>query len=103
MDQFPQAFCSISVTEMLQKLKAKKEGLTSDEAQKRLAVYGSNLLKPKKRSDVFTHLISQFKSPIILILFIAIALSFFLHDRVDAFIILLIVIVSGLLGYKSNP
>ncbi len=99
MNQFPSAFWSISVNEMLQKLKSKKEGLTSDEAQKRLALYGSNLLKPKKRSDWFTLLISQFKSPIILILFFATGLSFFLHDRVDAFIILIIVLVSGLLGF----
>jgi Mg2+-importing ATPase len=84
---------------MLQKLETKKEGLTSDEAHKRLELYGSNLLKPKKRSDWFTLLISQFKSPIILILFFATGLSFFLRDRVDAFIILLIVLVSGLLGF----
>jgi len=99
MNPFPPAFWSISVTEMLKQLGTKKEGLTSDEAQKRLALYGSNLLKPKKRSDWFTLLLSQFKSPIILILFFATGLSFFLHDRVDAFIILLIVIVSGLLGF----
>jgi P-type Mg2+ transporter len=99
MNQFPSSFWSISMTEMLQKLEAKKEGLTSDEAQNRLALYGSNLLKPKKRTDVFTLLISQFKSPIILILFFATGLSFFLHDRVDALIILSIVLVSGLLGF----
>ncbi len=99
MTQFHPAFWSISVTGMLQKLESKKEGLTSDDAQKRLALYGSNLLKPKKRSDVLTLLISQFKSPIILILFFATGLSFFLHDRVDALIILLIVLVSGLLGF----
>ncbi len=99
MNQFPPTFWSISVTEMLRKLGAKKEGLTSDEAQKRLALYGANLLKPKKRTDVLTLLISQFKSPIILILFLATGLSFFLHDKVDAFIILLIVLVSGLLGF----
>ncbi|MEI6048546.1 MAG: magnesium-translocating P-type ATPase [Bacteroidota bacterium] len=99
MKQFPSAFWSISATEMLQRLEAKKEGLTSSEANKRLEKYGSNLLKPKKRTDVFTLLISQFKSPIILILFFATGLSFFLHDRVDAFIILLIVVVSGLLGF----
>jgi len=99
MNQFIPTFWNIPVTEMLQKLGAKKEGLTSDEAQNRLALYGSNLLKPKKRSDWFTLLISQFKSPIILILFFATGLSFFLHDRVDAFIILSIVLVSGLLGF----
>jgi Mg2+-importing ATPase len=99
MNQFPSSFWSLSVTEMLQKLEAKKEGLTSVEAQKRLTLYGSNLLKPKKRTDVFTLLISQFKSPIILILFFATGLSFFLHDKVDALIILVIVLASGLLGF----
>ena len=99
MNQLPPAFWSLSVNEMLQKLEAKKDGLTNDEAKKRLTLYGSNLLKPIKRSDWFTLLISQFKSPIILILFFATALSFFLHDKVDALIILVIVLVSGLLGF----
>jgi Mg2+-importing ATPase len=99
MNQVPTTFWSISVNEMLQKLESKKEGLTSKEAQKRIELYGSNLIKPKKRSDWFALLISQFKSPIILILFIATGLSFFLHDRVDALIILVIVLASGLLGF----
>jgi P-type Mg2+ transporter len=84
---------------MLQQLQTVKEGLTSDEATERLARYGSNLLKPPKRSDVFTLLLTQFKSPLILILFFAIGLSFFLHETVDALIILAIVLVSGLLGF----
>jgi Mg2+-importing ATPase len=99
MKQFPQAFWSVSLTEMLENLETKREGLTNQEAQKRLALFGSNLLKPKKRSDSLTLLVSQFKSPIILILFFATGLSFFLHDRADAFIILSIVIISGLLGF----
>ncbi len=45
----PPPFWSIPATEMLQQLHAEKEGLTSDEARQRLARYGSNLLKPKKR------------------------------------------------------
>jgi Mg2+-importing ATPase len=99
MNQLPPAFWSISVTEMLQKLETAKEGLTGDEARQRLARYGANLLKPQKRSDVLTLLLAQFKSPIILILLFATGLSFFLRDPVDAFIILSIVLVSGLLGF----
>jgi hypothetical protein len=99
MKQLPPAFWSISATEMLQHLETVKEGLTGAEARQRLARYGSNLLKPQKRSDVFTLLLAQFKSPLILILFFATGLSFFLHNPVDAFIILTIVLVSGLLGY----
>ena len=99
MNQTLQSFWSISVAEMFKKLETAKEGLTSDEAKKRLTLYGSNLIKPKKRSDVLTILLSQFKSPIILILLFATGLSFFLRDPVDAIIILIIVLVSGLLGF----
>lgn len=99
MNQLPPAFWSISATEMLQKLHTGTEGLTSVEARQRLARYGANLLKPPKRSDVLSLLLAQFKSPIILILFFATGLSFFLRDPVDAFIILSIVLVSGLLGF----
>src|SRR3989454_3221831 len=99
MNNHPLAFWGLSTTEMLQQLQAAKEGLTAGEAGERLARYGSNLLKRSKRSDVFTLLLTQFKSPLILILFFATGLSFFLHEPVDAFIILSIVLVSGLLGF----
>ena len=84
---------------MLQQLQTTAQGLTTDEARARLTRYGTNLLKPKKKSDALTLLVSQFESPIILILFIATGLSFFLGDPIDAFIILTIILVSGLLGY----
>ncbi len=99
MNPLPTAFWSITATEMLQQLETAKEGLTGDEARQRLARYGANLLKPQKRSDVWTLLLAQFKSPLILILFFATGLSFFLGDPVDALIILTIVLVSSLLGF----
>ena len=99
MDQNIQSFWSISVTELLNRLQATANGLTTDEAKKRLTSYGANRLKPQKRSDAFTLLVSQFKSPIILILLFATGLSLFLHNLVDASIILTIVVISGLLGF----
>ena len=99
MGQSPSTFWSIPSAEMLQRLESTTAGLTDREAKRRLSLYGSNLLKPKKRSDAFTLLVSQFKSPIILILLFATGLSFFLHDHVNAIIILVIVLGSGLLGF----
>jgi Mg2+-importing ATPase len=99
MDQLPSTFWGLSVTETFQKLETTKDGLTSNDAQQRLARYGANLLKPPKRSDALSLLLGQFKSPIILILFFATGLSFFLRDPADAFIILSIVLASGLLGF----
>jgi Mg2+-importing ATPase len=99
MDQSLQSFWSISTTELLNKLQTLVSGLTTDEAKKRLISYGANRLKPPKRSDAFTLLFAQFKSPIILILLIATCLSLFLHNIVDASIIFTIVLISGLLGF----
>ncbi len=99
MDQNPSFFWSISVTELLNKLQATASGLTTGEAKKRLTSYGANRLKPQKRSDAFTLLVAQFKSPIILILLLATGLSLFLNNLVDASIIFTIVVISGLLGF----
>ena len=74
-------------------------GLTSTEANLRLSNYGKNLVKPKKKTDLLSLLISQFKSPIIVIFIFTSILSFFLGQTEDALIIISIVIVSGLLGF----
>ena len=92
-------FWSVPSLELLQQLQTTPQGLMSDEVQQRLLRYGSNLLKPKKKSDALTLLFAQFKSPIILILIFAAGLSFFLRNPIDAVIILVIVLVSGFLGF----
>ena len=92
-------FWSVPSLELLQQLQTTPQGLMSDEVQQRLLRYGSNLLKPKKKSDALTLLFAQFKSPIILILIFAAGLSLFLHNPIDATIILVIVLVSGFLGF----
>ncbi|HTY24947.1 MAG TPA: magnesium-translocating P-type ATPase [Desulfomonilaceae bacterium] len=99
MNQATEEFWTIPPTEILSRLESSSQGLSAAEARRRLSQYGSNLLTPKKRSDTLTLLISQFKSPIILILLFATGLSFFLHDHVNALIILAIVLGSGLLGF----
>ena len=85
--------------DLLNQLESQQEGLSSEEARRRLANYGANLLKPPRQSDTATLLLAQFKNPIILTLIFAAGLSFFLQDHVDAVIILFIVLVSGLLGF----
>src|SRR5450759_327013 len=99
MDQSSHPFWSIPIPELLKSLQTTEGGLTTNEAKIRLKTYGENRLKPQKRSDAFSLLIGQFKSPIIIILLFATGLSLFLHNVVDASIILAIVIISGLLGF----
>lgn len=99
MNQNIHSFWSMTVADLCKMLNIKGNGLPSPEAKSRLASFGANRLKPPKKSDILTLLVSQFKSPIILILLFATGLSFFLHDPADAAIILAIVVISGLLGF----
>ncbi|VVB88165.1 Copper-exporting P-type ATPase B [uncultured archaeon] len=99
IDQRPPAFWSLPASELLAQLWTAPQGITSDEAVQRLTHYGSNLLSPGKRYDSLSLLLGQFKSPITLILLFAAGLSFYLHEHVQVLIILVIVFISGLLGF----
>jgi len=99
MSEFSSAFWSVPATGMLEHIGVNAEGLGTADAQRRLVQYGVNILKPQVRSNAFSLLLGQFKSPIILLLLFATGLSFFLHDPVNALIILAIVVASGLLGF----
>ena len=92
-------FWSLRPEEVLRRLGSGKQGLTSEEARRRLALQGASLLRPQGRHGGLALLLSQFKSPIILILVAAAGLSASLGQRTDALIILAIVLGSGLLGF----
>ena len=83
----------------LKNLEATPKGLSEEEARQRLLKYGRNLLKPERRSNLLSLLISQFGSPLVLILIFAAGLSYFLGDHTDTLIIFAIVFLSGLLGF----
>ena len=92
-------FWSISAQQQLKQLTTTPEGLSNEEADRRIKRYGANRLNNKKEAGNVRLFFAQFKSSIILILLFATGLSFFLHDRMDAAIILTIVLISGCLGF----
>jgi P-type Mg2+ transporter len=92
-------FWSLPADRVLLQLHSSAEGLSDREAKQRLIKYGANSLKQQRKSSAIGLLINQFKSPIVLILMFAAALSIYLNDRTDAIIILTIVLISGLLGF----
>src|SRR3990167_6129207 len=81
------------------RLETRKEGLRSEEALTRLKKYGPNVLPPAREGKGFILFLSQFKSPLILLLIGAAILSFLLGGNTDAIIISVIVILSGGLGF----
>jgi P-type Mg2+ transporter len=99
MSEVKQEFWALPKDELLKQLDTNLSGLSTTEASDRLKKYGASSIKPKKKTGALGLFLSQFKSPIILILLFAIVLSFFLKDTVDALIILTIVLISGILGF----
>lgn len=51
-------------------------GLSSDEVLKQRSLYGNNLLTPPKKSSLWSRFAEKFKDPIIIILLVALMLSF---------------------------
>jgi len=92
-------FWSLSREQVLQQTHSTTAGLSRQDAKQRLSEYGANSLKQKHKSSTWMLLLNQFKSPIILILIFAAVLSIFVQDAADAIIILIIVLISGLLGF----
>jgi Mg2+-importing ATPase len=99
MSQDLSSFWHLPAAQVLEQLQSSPQGLSQPDAQKRLIQYEANRLKQKQQSHTLALLVNQFKSPIILILMAAAILSSFLGDALDAVIILVIVLVSGLLGF----
>lgn len=93
------AFWARSAEEVLADLHASPDGLSSAEAAGRLGQYGANRLAPARRGGAGHLLLRQFTQPLVLILIAATVLSMVLGDRVDAMIILAIIVLSGLLGF----
>jgi len=93
------AFWSRKPEDLYQSLGSSANGLSSAEAQRRLNKYGPNSLASNEKTQLLTLFFKQFASPIIIILMGADILSFYLGDPTDAIIILIIVLISGLLGF----
>ena len=89
-----------SIQEVSQELKTElKRGLSADEALHRLKTYGLNTLKETGGKSMFSILISQFTSFLIIILFIASFISFALGHVLDATLIMAIVVLNGIVGF----
>jgi Cation transporter/ATPase, N-terminus len=86
-------FWSVSSDELLRQLHTSRDGLSSEAARERYITGARSRLKPHHDISVLFLLLSQFRSPIILILLFAVVVSMFLADRTDALIILTIVFV----------
>ena len=99
MIQNSNSFWAKTAAEVLNDLQSSEEGLSSFEAKQRLKFFGPNSLKASATRNELVLFISQFKSPITLILIFAATLSLFLGDLTNTLIIFFIILVSAVLSF----
>jgi P-type Mg2+ transporter len=92
-------FWSLSKNDLFDRLSSSLNGLTEDEARKRLAEQRKRLRIIKPWHQDLMLLFSQFKSPLVLLLVFAVILSIVLGEYSDSIIILTVLLTTGILGF----
>ncbi|HML94664.1 MAG TPA: magnesium-translocating P-type ATPase [Thermodesulfobacteriota bacterium] len=92
-------FWATGEKELVSRLGTSAEGLSSGDAERRLKGAEADGRKAPGMPSWIPLLLSQFNNPIIIILLAAAVLSAFLSGVTDALIILVIVLLSGVLGF----
>ena len=93
-----------SATEVLQNLGVNAEGLTTAQAQERLAEYGPNKLKEAPKPTLLQRFLAQLKDPMLIILMIAAGVSALTgmlageNEWAEVIIILAVVLLNAILG-----
>ncbi|MCA2000547.1 MAG: cation-translocating P-type ATPase [Chloroflexi bacterium] len=93
---------TLTIESSFEQSQSQPGGLTSDEAQKRLARFGPNELQATRRISPWEILLEQFKNVLILILLGATAISLFLGHGVESIVIAVIVLFAVGLGFVQE-
>ncbi len=93
---------SVSSEDLLSQSGSTPDGLTHSEAERRLQQYGPNSIEAGSRTTGISLLLSQFRSPLVLILIFAAAVSVAAGEWPDAVIVLAVVLGSTTLGFLQE-
>jgi len=90
---------SQAVEAVLASVQATREGLSEDEAARRLASHGRNELSGASRLTAVQLLWGQFANPLVLILLFAAVVSALAGEWTDTGVVVVIVVASGFIGF----
>ena len=93
---------TVPLKKLFEQLKSSELGLTGAEASKRLDTYGPNDTTGLKRTSPVVQFLRLFLNPLVAILLVASVVSAVLGDRVNATIIIVIVLLSNILNFVQT-
>lgn len=76
-----------------------KTGLSSQQAQDNLKKFGLNKLEENKGNSAFMRFLAQFKDVLVWVLLAAAGISYILGEKLDTYVILVIVILNAFMGF----
>ena len=91
-----------SIEDIFQTLSSSKQGLSIEEAKKRILSYGPNKIKEIKKRTVSGMILDQFKDFMILVLIAAAVVSGVIGEPKDTIAILVIVILNAVIGFVQE-
>ena len=94
-----QAFWDTPLADLLRTVQATPAGLTSQEASRRLCLYGPNSLVKSSGFSALLEFLRCFANPLVAILVVASVISLVLGDSIGGLIIISMVLLSVLLNY----
>jgi Mg2+-importing ATPase len=95
-------YAKTPLKKLLTALKTTEHGLTTKEAKARQKQFGKNVIAEERKTNQLLEFLRQFKSPLIIILLLAAAVSIFFGERINATIVLIIVLMSTLLNFLQE-
>ena len=98
----PQAWHTLSVERVLERLSATRAGLPADEVRRRVVEHGPNELVSADHVSPWTVFANQFKNILIIILLIATIISAFLGHAIESIAIAVIVLFAIVLGFVQE-
>jgi Mg2+-importing ATPase len=96
------AFWQTSLASLLAELRTDRSGLDEAEAARRIAVYGPNVLRPRRDRAIVLQFLSRFGNPLVILLLAAATISAFTGDVASFVIIALVVVLSVTLDFVQE-
>lgn len=88
--------------EIFKLLDTSPNGLDQKQVEVALAKFGKNEIPEAEKLSIFGLIVKQFKSFLVLVLFVAAVISWFSNHEVDAIVILLIVLINATIGFSQE-
>ncbi len=91
-----------SVEELLKELDTSFAGLSDEEREKRLEIYGTNEPSKKEKRNILLEILLKFANPLVIVLLIIATASIFLDNKIGAYLIYAMAVISVGLSFSQE-